>query len=227
MNRTFSFLLLPSSFLILTACSAVTPTTSPEPMVVQYTAAATPWLADLYACTGNNIVKAELRAADFLNPEAANLVMRIGQPADLTSPAYQIDTEDILAIVNPQNPINKLTLEQMRGLFTGQTMNWKDIDGLDAPVQVWVYASGEDVQQIFSQTALGDSPVTSSALLATGPEEMAQAVADDVNAIGILTRHWKADDVSDVLTVTTVPVLVITPSEPQMEIDNILACIQK
>ena len=227
MNRIIAFLIFSSSIFILTSCSPVTPTISPEPIIVQYTAAAAPWLADLYACAGNNIVKAELRAADFLFPEAANLVMRIGQPAALTSPTYQVDTEDILVIVNTQNPLNKLTHEQVRGLFTGQTLNWKDIDGLDAPVQVWVYASGEDVQQIFSQTALSGSPVTSSARLTTGPNEMTQAVAGDVNAIGILTRHWKANDVSDVFTVTTVPVLAITPSEPRTDINNILACMQK
>lgn len=194
---------------------------------MQYTAATTPWLSDLYACAGNNIVKTELRAVDFLDLEAADLIMRVGQPADLPLPAYQIDTEDILVIVNPKNPIKKLTLEQVRGLFSGQIMNWKDIDGPNAPVQVWVYASGEDVQQIFNQTALGGSPVTSFARLATGPDEMAQAVADDVNAIGILTKHWKADNVSDVFTVASVPVLAITPSESQMELNNNLACMQK
>lgn len=189
MNRIFSFLLHASSFLLFTSsfflftsCSPVTPTAAPEPMTMQYTAATTPWLADLYACAGNNIVKAELHAADFLNPQAADLVMRVGQPSDLPSPAYQISTDDILVIVNRQNPINKLTPDQVRGLFTGQVLTWKDINSTDAPVQVWVFPSGEDVQQNFEQAALGGAPIASAARLANTPGNCQQC-----------KRNWNTD----------------------------------
>ena len=173
------------------------------------------------------MVKAEQSTADFPNLQTANMAIRIGQPDDLTFPAYQIGSEDILVIVNPQNPLNTLIAEQVRGLFTGQIQNWQEVNRSSAPVQVWVFASGEDVQQIFEQTILGGSPVTSTAKLATSMEEMSQAIAKDVNAIGILPRHWKTGNVSEVFTVATVPVLALTPSEPQGAVQGILACLQK
>ncbi len=211
---------------LLAACASPTPTPQAEPIRVQYTFAAQPWLADVYDCAGENIVSAELRAADYLDLSSTDLVLRIGD-ANITSPAYQIGTEEILVIVNPQNPANSLTADEVLGLFTGSIQDWQEVNGADATVQVWVFAAGEDVQQIFEQTALGGAPVTSLARLAPGPEEMAQAIADDVNAIGILTRHWKADNVAAAFTVATFPVLALVPGDPPAFSLDIIACLQR
>ncbi len=42
----------------------------------------------------------------------------------------------IVIIVNPQNPTNELTVEQVRRLFEGQSANWKDVGGPNEPVSV-------------------------------------------------------------------------------------------
>jgi hypothetical protein len=214
-------------FFLLSACSPSTPVATSAPLTVQYTFAATSWLADLYTCTGGAVVRDEPRSADMLDPGSADLVLRIGQPANLTSPAYQIGTEDILVVVNKQNPINRLSADQVSGLFTGRIQTWKDINKSDAAVAVWVFPAGEDVQQLFEGAALGGAPASSDARLAITPDEMARAVAGDVNAIGILPRHWKAGNVSDVYTVTQVPVLAIVAAEPQGALAQILVCLQK
>ena len=159
-------------------------------------------------------------------PQAFDLTIRIGQPDNLASPAYQIGEEDILVIVNPQNPVKVLTVEQMRGLFTGQTSNWQGVGGSNATVQVWVYSPGEDIQQIFDTAALGGSRISSNARLATSPDEMAKAIAADVNAVGILTRHWKGSNVTDAFTAVTAPVLALTKAEPQGTVQDLIACLQ-
>ena len=225
MKHTFTFLIL--ACFLLSSCNSATPTAAVEPITVQYTATTAPWLADLYDCAGANVVAAEQRAADFLDPQSVNLAIRIGQPDNLISHAFQIGSEELLVIVNPHNPVNALTAEQVRGLFTGQVLIWQEVNGSNAPVQVWAFSSGEDVQQIFEQTALGGSPVTSTARLAADPDEMAQAIASDVNAVGILTRHWKMGNVSVVYTVATLPVLALTNAEPQGAIQELIACLQK
>ena len=158
MKKTFTFFLL--SLLLLSGCVPASPTSTPKSITVQYTAAAQPWLAALVGCSGKSVVIPELRSADTLDINHADLTIRIGEPSNLAAPTYQIGTDDILVIANRQNPINRLTIEQVRGLFTGRIQNWKDIQGTDAPVQVWVFASGEDVQQIFEHTSLDGTPVT-------------------------------------------------------------------
>jgi hypothetical protein len=211
---------------LLAACNTAIPGTTQIPITVQYTAAVTPWLAGVYNCAGANVVTAEQRPANFQDPQSFDLTIRIGQPENLASPAYQIGNEAILVIVNPQNPVKVLSAKQVRGLFTGQTSNWQVVSGSNATVQVWVYSSGEDIQQIFETAALGSSPVTTTARLATSPDEMAKGIASDVNAVGILTRSLKGGTVSDAFTATTAPVLALTKAKPQGSVQDLIACLQ-
>lgn len=213
--------------LLLVSCSTVTPSPSAEPIALQYTAASSPWLVSIYDCAGNKVIIADLTAADMQDLQAADLAIRLGQPDNLTSPAFQIGSDDLLVIVNPQNPVKQLTVAQVRGLFDGQIQNWKDAGGADTPVQVWSFTRTEDIQAIFNHSVLNDSPVSSVARLASNPDEMIQAVSKDINAIGILNRRLKPSSVSDVFTVTNMPVLVLTRSNPAGGISTILACLQK
>jgi hypothetical protein len=220
--------LLFASLLTAAACSPATPTATPETIHVQYSFAAQPWLDKLSGCASDNILAAELRSVDFQDPQSAELVMRIGQSEALTAPAFQIGTEDLVVIVNRQNQLNRLTIDQARGLFTGRIVNWKIISGHDAPVAVWVFPPGEDVQQIFEQSLLDGSPITSTARLASSPDKMSQAIANDVAAVGIITRHWKAGNTAEVFTVASnLPILAITHSKPKGSLEQILACLQK
>jgi hypothetical protein len=225
MKNSLSILIL--ACILITACNSATPTATSGPITVQYTAATTPWLAGIYNCAGANVVTADQRAGDFLEPQSVDLTIRIGPPGNLASPAYQIGSEDILVIVNPQNRVKVLSAQQVRELFTGQTVNWQGVGGSKDPVQVWVYSSGEDVQQIFEQAAVGDSPVTSTARLASSPDEMAQAIGSDMNAVGILTRSLLGGNVYAATTVATVPVLALTQAEPLVAVQELLACLQK
>ncbi len=161
------------------------------------------------------------------DPASADIVFRLGQPSHLTTPSFQVDTEDILVVVNRIHAFNNLTAEQVKGLFAGRISTWSLIDpSKPDAVQVWVYPSGEDVEQAFEQITLGGSPVTSNARLAASPDEMSQAIANDENAIGLMPRHLKMGNISDVFVAATVPVLAITPSEPHGVVADLLTCLQ-
>ena len=95
-------------------------------------------------------------------------------------------------------------------------------------VQVWVFSAGEDLQQVFEQTVMEGSPVTSLAHLATGPEEMLQAVEKDSAAIGIINHRNMVGNVTDVFTAARgLPVLAITRAKPQGIPAQVIACMQK
>ena len=226
MKHIFAFFFL--ACILLVSCDSAPPTEKPKQLIVQYTAASIPWLASLYNCAGGNVVTAEQREADFLDPQTANMVIRIGQTENPTSFVYQIALDNILVITNSKNPASRLTADQVYGIFSGQIQNWKNINNNDALVQTWVFPAGEDIQKIFDQTALHGSPVSSAAHLANNPDEMLQAIEKDVNAIGIITQHWKTGNITGVYTAASnLPVLAITFSKPQGNLTNILACMQK
>ena len=211
-RQPYIFLLFLSS-IILFSCSTSTPTPTPQLVTVYSTSAAQPWLTPLYACAESSAV---LSRVD--DPSGADILLRVGEPPFLASPAFQIDAEEILIVTHRQSPIQNLTLDEARALFAGQG---------DASVQVWVYASGEDVQEVFDQVVMAERNVSPSARLAVNPQQMSDTLVNEPNAVGVLPRHWKAGDIREVLTVATVPVLAITNSEPQGVIKDVVSCLQK
>ena len=198
---------------LLFSCSLATLSVTPALITVYSTSAAQPWLPKLYECAGT--ASAISRVDD---PSVADIALRVGEPAGLHSPAFQIDTEEILIVTHRQSPVQNLTLEGARELFAGHG---------DPSLQVWVYASVEDVQELFNQIVMTGRSVDPSARLAVNPQQMSDTLVNEINAVGVLPRHWKAGDVREVFSVATVPVLAVTASEPQGVIQELLVCLQK
>jgi hypothetical protein len=197
----------------LAACGPSASSATPEIVSVYSTFAAEPWLAPLYECAGTVSV---LNRVD--DPAAAQIVLRVGEPPVLSSFAYQIDSEEILIVTHRQSPVQTLNLEGTRALFSGLS---------DPSMQVWVYASDADVQEVFGQLVMEGRIVSPLARVAVHPQQMSDTLVNETNTVGILPRRWKAGDSREVFSAGTVPVLAITVNEPQGVIKEILTCLQK
>lgn len=212
-QSSLPFVLFLLSSFFLSSCLPSTPLSTPQVVTVYSTSAAQPWLPPLYDCAGT---AAALARVDDVN--SADIILRVGEPQHLASSAFQVDTEEILIVTHRQSPVQNLTLEGARALFAGHG---------DPSVQVWIYASGEDVQEVFDQVVMTGRSVTPSARLAVSPQQMSDTLVNEANTVGILPRHWKVGDTREVYNVVTVPVLALTNSEPQGVIQELIACLQK
>jgi hypothetical protein len=182
-----------------------------ERVDVYAVSAAEPWLDELFDCAADSSILLNISA------DAPDITLRVGEPDALTSPAYQIDTEEILVVTHRESPLQTLTLSQVRDLFAGRG---------DPSVQVWVYASGEDVARAFDQLVMQGRSVTSFARLAVSPRHMSEVLNADADAVGILPRHGMAGNVREIFSAGTVPVLAITKSEPQGAVGQLIGCLQ-
>lgn len=213
LNLRTHLLVVVLSSLLLFSCSTPPVPATPEVVSVYSTSAAEPWLPLLYGCAGTSTVISRVD-----EDSAADIMLRVGEPKVLTSSAYQIDSEDILIVTHRQSPVQNLTLEAVRALFAGQG---------DPAVDVWVYATGEDVQEVFDQFVMAGSNITSSARVAATPQQMSDTLMNESNTIGILPRHWKVGDDREVFKIATVPVLALVHSGPQGVLRELIACLQK
>jgi hypothetical protein len=211
--RKTTWVLLTFGLLLISSCSTGTPLATPEVVTVYSTAAAEPWLPPVYECAGTLSV---LNRVD--DPAAAQIVLRVGEPAFLPSFAFQIDTEEILVVTHRQSPVQNLNLEGTRALFSGLG---------DPSMQVWVYASDADVQEAFDQLVMEGRIVSPDARLASHPQQMSDTLVNEANTVGILPRHWKAGDSREIFSAGTVPVLALTNTEPQGIVKDLIACLQK
>lgn len=199
--------------LVVSCAPTATPTPETQIIGVYATPATQPWLPDVYACAPAGTV---IRIVN--DSLTADVSLRLGEPDILLTPAYQIDTEEILVVTHRQSPVQNMTVDEVRELFAGQG---------DLSVQVWVYASGEDVQRVFEQTVMQGRSVTSLARLATSPQHMSDSLNNEPNTVGILPRHWKAGDSRFVYAIPDVPVLAVVTEEPQGAIQALIACLQR
>ena len=151
-------------------------------------------------------------------PANADIYLRLGEPPALDTLAYQIGVEEILIVTHRQSPVQNISVDEVRALFAG--FGSQDVD-------VWVFAEGEDIQQVFDETVMGGQLVTSQARLAATPQQMGDTLNNTPNTIGILPQHWKAGDSRFVYTIPDVPVLAITKEEPQGMLKGVLACVQQ
>jgi len=206
----------------LTACAPAIPVAAPQVVKVYSTSSAGPWLTNLY----NNCASAPA-IINLSDSQSADILIRVGESANLTTPAFQIGMEDILVAIHPQTGVGSLTIEQVQQLFTGQATNWKDVGGNDIPVQVWTFSSDEDIQQIFDNTVLAGQPVTSLARLAVSAQSMSDSIGANPGSVGVLTRRWKAGNTREALVVASAPVLAITKYESQGAVKGLIACLQK
>jgi phosphate transport system substrate-binding protein len=70
-------------------------------------------------------------------------------------------------MTNPRNPINELTLEQLRQIFTGEFTNWKQVGGPDAPIRCLTRRISESGgAMFFMEEVLHNQPYGPSTVIA-------------------------------------------------------------
>ena len=205
--------------LILTACAAPT-NAGPVPLTVHASSAAYPWLSSVYDCAPASAV---ILLSD--GPEA-DVVLRLGESEEMSAPAYQIGTDDLIVVTHPGVGVGSLATAQVEALFTGQFTSWSEVGGADLPVQVWAYAPTVDIEGYFERTILHGRPVTSLSHLAVSAQQMSDSAGATPGSIGFLPRRWKAGNTREVMPVSSLPVLALVRGAPEGPLAELLACMQ-
>ncbi len=205
-----------SILLFLTACAPADAPSSPTPQMVSVFAsgAAQPWLSETNTC-------AQGLHIDVINandPNLADISIRLGEPEAPTSFQYQIGHDDLMVVTHRESPVQNLTIEAVRALFSNPQ---------PAGVQIWVFAQGDDLQQIFEREVMQGTKISSLAHLAVSPQQMSDTLNNDKQAVGFLPRRWKAGTTRDVFTLSHIPILALTKTDPNNMIKELLACLQK
>jgi phosphate transport system substrate-binding protein len=95
--------------------------------------------------------------------------------------------DGIAVVVNPACDVGRLNLEQVRRIFNGEILNWKDVGGADRPIAVVSRESGSGTRSSFEQI-VGNMKLTADAIIQDSNGTIRETVANDVNAIGYLSH---------------------------------------
>lgn len=117
------------------------------------------------------------------------------------NPVESVVAIDALAvIINPDNPVDKLTIPQLAEIFTGRITNWSDVGGNDAPIILVSRESNSGTHVYFLEEVVrqGDSENTdifaAKTLLMPSSVGITSEVSRNPNAIGYDGLGYITDD---------------------------------
>ncbi|MBI5091319.1 MAG: PstS family phosphate ABC transporter substrate-binding protein [Candidatus Hydrogenedentes bacterium] len=107
----------------------------------------------------------------------------------------QVDVarDGLAVIVNPANPLNELTLEQLGKIYTGASAQWKDLGGPDGEIIVLSRESSSGTYVFFQEHVLKKQDYSPKARLLPTTSAIVQSVGDDALAIGYVGLGYAAE----------------------------------
>ena len=98
--------------------------------------------------------------------------------------------DGLAIVVNPANPVSKLTVEQLAQIFTGKITNWKEVGGKDQEIVILSREVNSGTHVYFKEHVLRNNDPNSreefapGALLLSSSQAIADEVAGNPSAIG-------------------------------------------
>lgn len=106
-------------------------------------------------------------------------------------------TDAIAPIVHPDNPVKKLTLEQLGKIFKGQIKNWKEVGGPDRNISLYGRQSNSGTFVFFREFVVkGD--YSSHMKMMNGSAQIVESVQRDKAAIGYVAVGYVVNEKGEV-----------------------------
>ncbi|HVZ71351.1 MAG TPA: phosphate ABC transporter substrate-binding protein [Polyangia bacterium] len=114
------------------------------------------------------------------DPEKKQIVDKAGSP-----PVELVVAKDGLSVyVNEANPINELTMAQLKDIYTGKVTDWKDVGGSPGKIVPYSRENSSGTYVFFKEHVLQNADYTPRAQNMPGTGAVVSAVSKDKAAIG-------------------------------------------
>lgn len=120
--------------------------------------------------------------------------------------------DGIAVIVNPANPVNGLTMQQLRDIFGGKIANWKAVGGPDDPIYVVNRDEASGTREAFNKLVMQGTPFITEAAVLPGTGQVRDVVARASGAIGYISLGFVKPRFTDI-AVKALNVDGVAPSE--------------
>ncbi|MCL2758633.1 MAG: phosphate ABC transporter substrate-binding protein [Treponema sp.] len=105
--------------------------------------------------------------------------------------SVEIAKDGLAVIVNPNNPVNDLTLEQVRDIYAANITDWSQLGGRQARIHIIAREEGSGTRSAFEEMVMGTGSsalrITPRAIVQNSNGAVRQLVAGDPNSIGFIS----------------------------------------
>jgi len=105
---------------------------------------------------------------------------------------WKVAVDGISVILHPSNPIQTLTVTQLKAIYNGSYKNWENVGGKDAPIITYGRQSNSGTYVYWQEHILQNQKYRTDMQSLNGNADIADAVARDPNAIGYVGVAYAA-----------------------------------
>jgi len=190
--------------LLLIGCRAAVETPEPVHLKVAGSTSMQPLLEDLaqaYTERHRHVTivvegRGSLVGIELVRQGEANIGMTSWRgPEDPSLWSVPIALDGIAIVVHPQNPVEGLTLLQLRDVFFGRVWDWRDVGGRSGEIVVVSREDGSGTRVVFEELVMKGRRVTPTAVVMPSSRAVVEYVAGHPEAIGYVSMGYLSPEV--------------------------------
>jgi phosphate transport system substrate-binding protein len=98
-----------------------------------------------------------------------------------------IAKDGIAVIVHPQNPVNNISIEELRGIFSGKIRFWSRFGWVDKPIYFVNREEGSGTRDAFEGLVMKKGEISDKALVQDSNGSVREIIANNPQAIGYIS----------------------------------------
>lgn len=102
---------------------------------------------------------------------------------------FVIDTiaiDGLAIVVNHKNPLKSINMQQLKSIYEGKLLNWKDVGGTDHPIQVYSRESTSGTYSMFKEKVLCNGNCLATHKSMSYNEDIVDGIKQDFYGIGYI-----------------------------------------
>lgn len=95
--------------------------------------------------------------------------------------------DGIALIVHPSNPVGSLTLDQIRGIFSGTISDWSEVGGAKGAIRAVTREAGSGTRGAFTEMVMKEATINSAAVVQNSNGAVREVISKDQLGIGYIS----------------------------------------
>jgi phosphate transport system substrate-binding protein len=109
--------------------------------------------------------------------------------------ANVVARDGIAVVVHPDNPVDSISIEDLRKIYTGEIENWKDLGGPSKAIVVVSRDYSSGTFEVFKELVLEGAKVIDGALMLASNKAVSTTISTTPNSIGYIGLGYLSEDV--------------------------------
>ena len=98
-----------------------------------------------------------------------------------------IALDGIAVIVHKDNPVEDLSVEQIRNIFSGKTTNWRELGGMNSAIIPVTREEGSGTRASFEDMIMGDDAISDACLVQDSNGAVREIIATTPQGVGYIS----------------------------------------